>query len=271
MQGPRRRKTSMVIRPREGNHLNEAEYRWLKGALTRFPSAPGLVASLDPPIEGGAGACIACVPGASCAAQAAGSKWAGRGRQGSRDRGAPAPTACPSPTGQAASPSIFRPGVSIRRGATSAAGSRGAFPRDAEDAAAVAPGADPVEVGSLPKASRWQAAACGRATGADPAPRQREPEMGLHAHPGRASEARDQGLGHRDQKAARPPRPRASAAPGRQDLAAVPGPAGFDHGCVRLLHGRNRASSGSTCWCSSSSPPGASISPVARPTRMKPG
>ena len=46
----------------------------------------------------------------------------------------------------------FRPGISRRCGSTTATGSPGAFPRDAADAAALAPGAGSLEVGSI-----WQA------------------------------------------------------------------------------------------------------------------
>src|ERR687892_1665997 len=163
-------------------------------------------------------ASIARVPGGSGAAQAARPGGPGRGRQGSRDSRAPTSTECPSATGQTASLSTFRPGVSRRRGWPPATGSLGALSRDPEDAAALAPGAGPVEVGSIQQASWGQAAAAGRAAGADPAPGKREPEMGLQTHPGRTSKARDQGVGHRDQKAARPSRPRAGAPPRGHDL-----------------------------------------------------
>jgi hypothetical protein len=107
---------------------------------------------------------------------------------------------------------------------------------DPKDAAALAPRAGPREVGSIRQATSGQAAAADRAARADPAPREREPEMGIQAHPGRALKARDQDIGHCDQKAACPPRPRAGSPAGRNHVAAVLGPAGFEHGGMRLLH-----------------------------------
>lgn len=80
-----------------------------------------------------------CGPGAT---QAAGPTGTGRSRQGSRNCRAPARTECASAPDQAASFSTFRPGISGRRGPTSA-GLAGSVP-GAEDAAAVAPGARPL-------------------------------------------------------------------------------------------------------------------------------
>ncbi len=156
----------------------------------------------------------------------------GRGRKGSRDSRAPTSTECPWATGQTAPLSTFRSGISCRRGSTAATGSLGAFPRDPKDAAALAPGAGSLEVGALQQAPAGQAAAAGGATGTDPAPGKREPEMRLQTHPGRTSKARNQGVGHGDQKAARPSRPRAGAPPRRQHLATVPRSAGYEHGGV---------------------------------------
>jgi len=112
-----------------------------------------------------------------------------------------------------------RPSISGRRGSTTATDSLGPFPRDAKDPAPLAPGTGPREVGSLQKASSGQAAAAGKAAGADPALSKREPEMGLQAHSGGAPKARDQGVGNGDQKDARPSRPRAGPPAWRHDLS----------------------------------------------------
>ena len=127
------------------------------------------------------------------------------------------------------------------------------FPRDPKDAAALAPGAGPFQVGSTQQASSGQAAAAGRGARADPAPREREPEMGIQAHPGRALKARHQGIGYGDQKAAWPPRPRAGSTAGRHDVAAVLSPAGFEHdGVATSSPLKPCGSNESTFWCSSS-------------------
>src|ERR687892_1441192 len=120
-------------------------------------------------------ASIARVPGGSGAAQAARPGGPGRGRQGSRDSRAPTSTECPSATGQTAPLSTFRSGVSRRHGSTIAPDSLGAFPRDPKDAAALAPGAGSLEVGSIQQASCGQAAAASRGAGADPALGKGEP------------------------------------------------------------------------------------------------
>ena len=46
--------------------------------------------------------------------------------------------------------STFRPGISRRCGSTAATDSLGAFARDPKDAAVLAPGAGPLQVGSIP-------------------------------------------------------------------------------------------------------------------------
>jgi hypothetical protein len=82
-----------------------------KGALIRFPC--GRSRSLPRP----AGwpreddASIAGIPAGSGAAQAAGSTGVGRGRQGSRDRRAPARADCAAAPGEAASLPACRPGI----------------------------------------------------------------------------------------------------------------------------------------------------------------
>src|SRR5918996_3235441 len=151
---------------------------WFLVLHTPVTSAEGCIYSIPPgerPLslprlahrtkEGNAS--IARVPGGSDAAQAARPGGPGRGRQGSRDSRAPTSTERPSATGQTAPLSTFRSGVALRHGSTTATDSLGAFPRDPKDAAALAPGAGWLEVGSIQQASCGQAAK--RAAGADPA------------------------------------------------------------------------------------------------------
>jgi hypothetical protein len=128
------------------------------------------------------------------AARAAG-PW--RCCQGPRDPGAPSPAdraAPPDPTTQVRT---CRPRGARRHQPRLAPGPLVVLPRQAGDAAALAPAAGRRRL-DLP-APRHRATATGPgAAAADRPPGHREPALGLPAHQGRAAPARHPGLGNRD-------------------------------------------------------------------------
>jgi hypothetical protein len=98
----------------------------------------------------------------------------------------------------------------------------------AADAPPLAPGA---AAGQTPTARppAWSSAACGRDAQPDPPAGAGEPSLGLHAHPGRAAEARNQRLGHHGRNHVARLGPRAGAAPDRPQLGRVTARASAEH------------------------------------------
>jgi hypothetical protein len=112
------------------------------------------------------------------------------------------------------------------------------LPREARDAAALAPTADRPRLDLVPPPAGPTTAGQGPGT-ADYPPGQREPSLGLPAHQGRTAAPRGPGVGHHDPHLHASSRGRSCASAGGHDLAGVPVPAGRrDHG-VRLLHRRH--------------------------------
>ena len=120
------------------------------------------------------------------------------------------------------------------------------LPREARDAAALAPAADCPRLDLPASPDRPTTAGQGPAT-ADHPPAQRESSLGLPAHQGRTTAPRHPGVGHHDPHHHASSRVGSCASAGGYDLAVVPAPVGHrDHG-LRLLHRRHDLAAAVVC------------------------
>ncbi len=144
------------------------------------------------------------------------------------------PSRHPAPAGEAAGLPHIRQGVSRRRQQDPSAGGVGCVRGPAGDAPPVAPPARRQEVDKAAPPS-GAPSPLSRGSRPDPPNGEGEPQVGLHADPGRAAQARGQGLGHHDRHGA-PPFRFGSGSEARPHVEGVPPPPGGRDAGVRLPH-----------------------------------
>jgi hypothetical protein len=120
-------------------------------------------------------------------------------------------------------------------------------PRQPADAPSVAPGTRAKEMDVPAEVDRRQAADRRRDRRAHPADGQGESPVGVHPDPGRARQARRQGLGDQDPHVAASERDGAGSPAGRSDVERVPQVAGPGDPGARLLHRGNGVASHDVC------------------------
>ncbi len=189
----------------------------------------------------------------------------------SRGRGPSAPVDGPQAPGGTPLSTPPRPAVHGRDEQDAPSSSMVVVGGEPTDAPSVAPGAGATDVDLPAEVRRRQASDRRRGSGAHPAAGKREPEVGVPQDPGRARQARHQGLGDQDTHAPAGERTRPGSPPSRSHLGRVPQVPGPGSWRSTSSPSRRRGFARCTCSSRSRSHPAVCTRSASRGTPTRPG